>query len=127
MPRRERRAKTLGIDVGELTDNRGKHTHHAKASAHPRWSENIISSHGYRKVRVGIEHPLADPNGYAYEHLLVWVSAGYQQPDEHQALHHRSGDKSDNRLLNLMLTSKGEHSRIHNKTRRRAKNGTFLS
>jgi hypothetical protein len=38
----------------------------------PLWSdEKIISSHGYVKLRVGAEHPLADPNGYAYEHLVV--------------------------------------------------------
>ena len=49
---------------------------------HGRWSrEKMLSSHGYVKVRVGKDHPLADPNGYAYEHLLVWVAAGNPRPD----------------------------------------------
>lgn len=52
-----------------------------KGSNHGRWNhEKLISSHGYVKIRVGKGHPLADPNGYAYEHLLVWVAAGNNRP-----------------------------------------------
>jgi len=78
------------------------------------------------KVRVGIEHPLADKNGYAYEHLIVWVSSGNHTPKENETIHHRSGDKTDNRLINLMLTDKGAHSRIHNAERSRDELGRFL-
>lgn len=57
---------------------RGKHANHRKGSTHPRWSnERMISSDGYVKLRVGKTHPLADANGYAYEHTVVWASAGH--------------------------------------------------
>ncbi len=65
------------------------------------------------KIRVGEDHPLADPNGYAYEHLLVWISAGHPRPDEGELIHHRNEDKTDNRLQNLTLVHRVEHSKTH--------------
>lgn len=99
---------------GHLDDMRGKHGHHAVGSRNGAWSGGVIrSSHGYIKVHVGEEHPLADPNGYAYEHLLVWVSAGRQVPSDGEALHHLNGDKTDNRLTNIVLLTTEEHGRLH--------------
>lgn len=74
----------------------------------------MLSDHGYVKVRVGKEHPLADPNGYAYEHLIVWVSAGLAPPEPGFILHHRNEVKTDNRILNLELKSRSEHGVCHN-------------
>jgi hypothetical protein len=82
--------------------------------AHPRWSdEKIVNGDGYVKLRVGREHPLADPNGYAYEHLVVWVSAGNPRPPRGWVLHHQNEVKSDNRLSNLELKRKGAHGVEH--------------
>ena len=77
----------------------------------------MLSSHGYVKVRVGREHPLADPNGYAYEHLLVWVAAGRSRPGHGELLHHRNEDKTDNRIENLELVTRAQHNAIHNARR----------
>lgn len=94
---------------------RGKHDNHSRGNQHYAWTEErIISSHGYIKVRVGETHLLADPNGYTYEHLLVWVSAGNFRPKNSEIIHHRNGDKKDNRLENLQLMSRSEHSCLHN-------------
>ena len=93
---------------------KGHHENHAKGNRLPRWSKDkIISSHGYVKVRVGVEHPLADPNGYAYEHLLVWVSAGRPVPGIGELLHHCSEDKTDNRLSNLEKLTREKHAEEH--------------
>ncbi len=102
---------------------KGVHTNHARASAQHRWkaTEKIISSHGYVKVRVGVGHPLADPNGYAYEHLVVWVSAGNPRPARDELLHHRNEDRTDNRLGNLECLKRSEHNAHHLKARRRDK------
>lgn len=126
MPTRERRAKMLGVPVDELPDNRGKHRNHRRGSQHPRWNaEAIISEHGYRKVRVGVDHPLADPNGYAYEHLLVWVSAGKPRPKPGQLLHHRNDDKTDNRIENLECLTRAAHNAHHNEEKPRDERGRF--
>lgn len=98
-----------------------------KGDRHHRWNdERIISSHGYAKIRVGVEHPLADPNGYAYEHLVVWVSAGNPAPEKGFLLHHQNDQKSDNRLCNLECISRADHNRLHNAERDRDGRGRLL-
>jgi len=83
----------------------------------------MLSDHGYVKVRVGVGHPLADPNGFAYEHVLVWVSAYGPVPQAH-VIHHRNEDKTDNRLRNLELLTRGQHN--HHHTPERDDSGRFV-
>lgn len=105
---------------------KGKHNGHVKGSKHYRWNKGcILSSHGYVKIRVGIDHRLADPNGYAYEHLLVWVSDGRPVPREDKVFHHINGDKTDNRLQNLEVLHRATHNQIH-LPRRDPKTGRFV-
>jgi hypothetical protein len=95
-------------------DQRGRHSNHRRAASHPRWNDTRIeSSTGYVKIRVGIDHPLADPNGYAYEHLVVWVAAGRAAPPPGFVLHHRNEVKDDNRLDNLEVKSRADHNAEH--------------
>lgn len=106
---------------------RGVHDNHARASAHPRWNRAIRSSDGYVKVRVGTNHPLADPMGYAYEHLLVWAAAQKRLPRTDELLHHRDDDKTNNRLGNLELMTRSEHARLHADKRTRDTGGRFAA
>ncbi len=95
-------------------------------SANGRWNrERLLSSHGYVRVRVGADHPLADCDGYCYEHRIVWMAAGRRAPRPTQTLHHVNGDKQDNRLANLEVLSRSEHARMHAVSRRRRKDGAF--
>lgn len=96
-----------------------------RGAAHYRWKagERMVSSTGYAKLRVGKTHPLADPNGYAYEHIVVWVAAGNDRPTRSQVLHHINENKLDNRLENLRLLSKSEHNALHIAERRRDATG----
>ena len=124
--RRKKQARELGVSLSQLPDRRGKHGHHQHGARHHRWkSGRIVSSNGYVKIRVGREHPLADPNGYAYEHLLVWVSAGRPKPPQGFVLHHENKQKQDNRLENLRQKSRGGHNRLHNAARGRDALGHF--
>lgn len=73
----------------------------------------MIASNGYVKIRVGRDHPLAHPNGYAYEHLVVWVSAGNEKPPKGWLLHHKNEVKTDNRIDNLEMKEKDRHGVHH--------------
>lgn len=73
-----------------------------------------------KNARTGcIECPLADPNGYAYEHLVVWCAAGRPRPKRGEIIHHRNEDKTDNRLSNLELLTRGAHNAEHMAARKR--------
>lgn len=83
---------------------------------HYRWSGgSVISSHGYVKLRV-IGHPNADRNGYVYGHLLAWLNAGNPPPADDEVIHHINGNKRDNRIENLRLEKRYNHSVGHHRT-----------
>ena len=123
--RQKRHSEKYGPGAG---DQRGKHGERRASSRYHRWSEGkILSSGGYTKLRVGKSHPLANGNGYAYEHLVVWVSAGNQRPLPGFLLHHKNEVKTDNRLQNLELISRSQHNALHlrSKPRRDPESGRF--
>lgn len=107
---------------------KGKHANHVRGGEHYRWNQaRMTSEDGYVKVRVGIDHCLADPNGYAYEHLLVWCAAGRDRPENGEILHHRNQNKQDNRLENLEIMTRAAHNALHNRERGRdPATGRFL-
>lgn len=116
--------KSTGVGRG---NNQASHQKRASGASHHRWNDGrMLSSQGYVKVRVGRGHPLADANGYAYEHLLVWVSAGNPKPPPGWLLHHENENKTDNRLDNLALITKGEHNRLHMAERQRDAHGRMI-
>jgi len=125
--RRLKKAKELGCSIYDVPDMRGKHGFQLKGNKHHRWNRGkIISAEGYVKVRVGKAHPLADPNGYAHEHYLVWVSAGNRFPRKGEVIHHANEQKDDNRLENLKMITRSEHNAHHNKDKDRDINGRFV-
>jgi hypothetical protein len=57
-------------------------------------------------------HPMARANGCAQAHRVILYDAGVDIPAGH-VVHHKNGDKQDNRLENLEVLTPGEHSLLH--------------
>lgn len=65
-------------------------------------------------------HPYQSYNRVLEHRLVVEQSVGrYLKPSEH--VHHKNGNRSDNRLCNLQLLSHSEHARLHATGIRRTK------
>lgn len=116
--------KCTGVGRGNNSASWGNHK---SGSDHHRWNTGrMLNEDGYVKVRVGADHPLADQNGYAYEHLVVWCAAGRLRPVDGETLHHKNEDKTDNRIGNLELLTRSEHNRRHNAGRQRDARGRLI-
>ena len=104
---------------------KGKHGNHSRGKNHYRWNDKkIVSSHGYIRVRVGKDHHLSDPHGYAYEHRIVAEKVLGRRLGPNDVVHHIDGDKTNNTPDNLRVEPRGIHS-IVTHPRRRGLDGCF--
>ena len=80
---------------------------------HPAWKGGQrIDRDGYIRTYAP-DHPWPRKSGYVPEHVrLMELQVGRRlRPDE--SVHHVNGNRQDNDLANLELTTRGEHSRHH--------------
>jgi hypothetical protein len=79
-----------------------------------RWrGGRTVNPQGYVLVKLQPSHPLASMrhgNGYVQEHRLVMAEALGRPLREDETVHHRNGQKDDNRLENLQLRH-GKHGK----------------
>lgn len=84
---------------------------------HPRWKGGRhVSSGGYSQVMVPTEDPMivmADSRGRVYEHRLVMARALGRPLRSDEQVHHKNGNKLDNRIDNLELLSIQDHAALH--------------
>lgn len=73
----------------------------------------FVDANGYVRVSGQQDHPRANRSGQVYEHILVMEQQLGRLISRDEIVHHRNGNKSDNRIENLELTTHAEHMRIH--------------
>lgn len=67
----------------------------------------ITDNKGYIMLHLP-NHPLANKNGAVYEHRLVMSEHIGRYLAPHESVHHKNGNRSDNRIKNLELWSKAQ-------------------
>ena len=97
------------------------------ASNHPNWSGGKkIDKDGYVLVWVGPDHPNA-VRGYVREHRLKMEKKIGRFLLRSEVVHHKNGNKADNRLRNLVLyTNNAEHKKEDINERSRDGRGRLL-
>lgn len=103
----------LGCKIENVPDTRGRHSNHKKGEEHFRFNPNRKHSEGYKLVIVGVGHPMDVGNGYAYEHRMIMAKNLGRWLSSEEIVHHKNGIKTDNRLENLILTSRSDHNSHH--------------
>lgn len=72
------------------------------------WREYKVttSPDGYSRVHVGKDHPMGNSAGLAYVHRLVMSEHIGRPLLKQETVHHKNGDRADNRIKNLELWAK---------------------
>jgi len=94
------------------------------------YRENNISWKGGRRLNergyVLIRLPDYMKNGYGYEHRIVIETSLKRKLNPKEVVHHINGNRQDNRIENLLVTTQGSHLKLHKEKRRNSGNNNFL-
>lgn len=74
----------------------------------PNWKGGRLIKNGYVWVKQR-NHPNADSHGYIAEHRLVMEKHLGRYLESHEIVHHKDGNKQNNKDYNLFLTDRNKH------------------
>jgi len=109
--RRRKHIEKFGPDAGNMI---GRHGNHARGERNGRWNNGRMrTSEGYIAIAVPVGHHLRQAHGYAYEHDLVAEKMLGRPLEANEVVHHRNGQRADNRPENLEVWTRSLHAREH--------------
>lgn len=75
-----------------------------------------ITSDGYKRILMP-NHPLADKRGFVSEHRYI-ASKIYRVVGKGTVVHHIDENRLNNSIYNLLVLTRGEHTKLHHEIRR---------
>ena len=124
----------------EYFKGENNHQYGLKGNLNATWkSDRKVSRYGYIQVRC-LDHPFRDGADFVFEHRLVAekyllnddnsvIIDGKRYLSPEYIVHHINHNRQDNRVKNLEVMTKSEHSRLHTKENpmpKDAKTGRFV-
>lgn len=87
-----------------------------------------ISNYGYVLIYLP-DHPNARPDGYIFEHRLVMSNYLGRPLRDDEIVHHKDGNKLNNDISNLEITTRSAHTALHNQEKEiiRSKDGRIVT
>jgi len=79
----------------------------------PLWNVEKVVKKGDYLYAVVKEHPRATKHGYVLLHRIIMENHLGRLLNEDEVVHHKNGNKKDNELSNLSLTTYSEHASRH--------------
>lgn len=77
------------------------------------WNIEKIVSKGEYNYCIVIGHPFATKNNYVLHHRVVMENHLGRLLDANEVVHHINGEQKDNRIENLELLSRKQHTSFH--------------
>ncbi len=77
------------------------------------WNVEKVVSKGHYNYAVVKGHPFATRHGYVLEHRIVVENNLGRILEKSEVVHHKNGNKKDNRISNLEVMTKEAHARLH--------------
>lgn len=94
-------------------ERRGKAEIFKSHDTNPAWKGGRhIAGNGYVEIFMP-NHPNANVRKYVYEHQLVMERKIGRPLKKGEVVHHIDGDKTNNKISNLLLLTASEHAKLH--------------